>query len=148
MTTSHDPDTKTVIAFDVGLRLAQQGQRLWRIDIGTVGRLAVDQSMQQVQHMRLGRHARIQGQFHSPDDDLLIVMKDKGKDIGHLTITTGAAKHLVLQLPKGQWQFQEGCAIAQGTGLALDDGKVMPPVVNRSWWLVVTAFYDPRMFAE
>jgi hypothetical protein len=62
--------------------------------------------------MRLGRDPRIQGQFHSPEDDLFVVMEDKGKNIGHLTITAGAAKHLVLQLSKGQRQFQEGRTIA------------------------------------
>lgn len=98
--------------------------------------------------MRLGRHALIQSQFHSPDDNLFVVMKNQSEDVGHLPITTGAAKHLILQLSKARRQFQEGCAIAQSTGLALDDGKVMPPVINRPWWFVVAAFYDPRMFAE
>ena len=148
MTTSYDPDQQAIVALYIGLGFAQQGQRLWRIDVGTVGRLAVNQPMQQVQHMRLGRYTRIQSQFHSPEYDLFVVMKDESKDIGHLTITTRAAEHLVLQLPKGQRQFQKGRTIAQGTGLALDDGKVMPPVVNRPRRLVVAAFYDPRMFAE
>lgn len=53
-------------------------------------------------------------------------MTDKSKNIGHRTITTGAAKHLILQLPKSDRQFQEGRTIAQGTGLALDDRKEMP----------------------
>lgn len=143
-----DLGTQAIIAFDIGLGFTQQGQRLWGIDVGTIDCLAVDQPTQQVQHMRLGRHPRIQCQFHSPEDDLFVVMKDKGKDIGHLTITAGAAKHLILQLSEGQRQFQEGCTIAQSTGFALDDGKVMPPVINRPWWFVVAAFYDPRMFAE
>jgi hypothetical protein len=99
MTASYDPDPQAVVAFDVGLGFTQQGQRLWRID---VGRLTVDQSMQQVQHMRLGRYARIQSQFHSPDNDLFVVMKHKREDIDHLTVTAGAAKHLVLQLPEGR----------------------------------------------
>ncbi|CUX06193.1 hypothetical protein AGR1C_pAt40276 [Agrobacterium fabacearum TT111] len=51
--------------------------------------------------MRFGCHARIQGQFHSAKDDLFVMMEDESKDIGHLTITAGAAKHLVLQPPKG-----------------------------------------------
>ncbi|WP_348630464.1 transposase [Rhizobium leguminosarum] len=38
-------------------------------------------------------------------------MKDKSKDIGHLTITAEAAEHLVLQLPEGQRQFLEGRAM-------------------------------------
>ena len=143
-----DPDAQTIVALDIGLGFVKQGQRVWRIDIGAIGRLAVDQPMQQVQHMRLRRYARIQSQFHSPDDDLFVVMKNESKDIDHLTITARAAKHLVLQPSKGQRQFQEGRTIAQGTRFALDDRKVMPPVVNRSRRFVVAAFYDPRMFAE
>lgn len=138
---------QAIIALDIGLGFTQQGQRLWRIDVGTVGRFAVDQPVQQVQHVRLGCHACIQSLFHSPGDDLFVVMKDEGEDIGHLAVTAGAAKRLVLQLSKGQRQFQEGRTIAQGTGLALDDRKVMPPVVNRPRRLVVAAFNDPRMFA-
>ena len=110
--------------------------------------LPVDQPVQQVQNMRLGRYASIQGQFHRPNDNLFVVMKNERKNIDHLTITTGAAEHLVLQFPKGRRQFQERCTIAQGTGLALDDGKIVPPVVNSPWWFVVAALYDPRMFAE
>lgn len=98
--------------------------------------------------MHFGCHALIQSQFHSTDDGLFVVMKDEGKDIGHLTITTRAAQHLLLQLSKGQRQFQEGCAIAQCSRLALDDRKVMAPVVNRPRRFVVAAFYDPRMFAK
>ena len=56
----------------------------------------VDEAMQQVQHMRLGRDALIQSQFHSPDHNLFVVMKHQSEDIGHLTITAGTAKHLVL----------------------------------------------------
>ncbi|CDZ64847.1 Hypothetical protein NGAL_HAMBI2605_66050 [Neorhizobium galegae bv. orientalis] len=88
--------------------------------------------------MRFGCHAVIQ----SPGDNLVFVMEDKSKDIGHLAITAWAAKHLFLQLPKGQRQFQEGCAIAQSTGLALDDGKAMPPVIIRQRRFVVA---DPLM---
>ena len=131
MATSHDPDTQAIVAFDVGLGFTQQGQRLWRVDVRAVSRFPIDQTMERVQHMCLGRDALIQSQLHCPDDDLFVVMKHQSEDIGHLTITAGAAKHLILQLSEGQRQFQEGCAIAQGSRLALDDGKVMPPVVNR-----------------
>ncbi|MBB4577219.1 hypothetical protein GGI59_006051 [Rhizobium lentis] len=106
MATSHDPDTQAIVPFYIGLGFPQQGQRLWRIDVRTGGRLAVNQPMQQVQDVRLGRHACIQGQFHGPDNNLFVLMEDKSKDIGHLTVPAGAAEHLVLQLPEGQRQFQ------------------------------------------
>lgn len=48
MATSHDLDTQTIVAFYIDFGFAQQGQRLWPIDVGTVGRFAVDQSVQQV----------------------------------------------------------------------------------------------------
>jgi hypothetical protein len=102
MTASCGPQAQTIVAFDISLGFTQQRERLWRINVGPIDRLAIDQPMQQVQYMRLGRHACIQGQFHSPDDNLFVVMKHQSKDIGHLTITAGAAEHLVLQLPKGQ----------------------------------------------
>ncbi|MGO7733167.1 hypothetical protein [Rhizobium leguminosarum] len=47
MATSHDPHPQTIVAFYIGLGFMQQGERLWRIDVGTVSRLAVDQSMPQ-----------------------------------------------------------------------------------------------------
>ncbi|MBB2830666.1 UNVERIFIED_ORG: hypothetical protein GGD51_000767 [Rhizobium esperanzae] len=68
MAASHDPDTQAIVAFDVGLGFAQQGQRLWRVDVRTVSRFAIDQPMRQVQHMRFGSHASIQRQFHSAED--------------------------------------------------------------------------------
>lgn len=46
-------------------------------------------------------HALIESQFYSSNDNLFVVMKHKSKDIGHLAITTKAAEHLVLKLPKG-----------------------------------------------
>ncbi|MOA34257.1 hypothetical protein D3C78_1556220 [compost metagenome] len=97
--------------------------------------------------MRLGRDALIQSQLHSPDDDLFVVMKHQSKDIGHLTIAAQATQHLVLQLSKRQRQFQERRTIAQGSGFALDNRKVMSPVVNRPRRFVVAALNDPRMFA-
>ena len=80
MTTSYNPDPQAIVAFDVGLGFANQGKCLWCVDIGTVSCLAVYQTMQQVQHMRFGCHAGIQGQFHSTKDDLFVVMKNESKD--------------------------------------------------------------------
>jgi hypothetical protein len=142
MATSHDPDTQAIVAFDVGLGFTQQGQRLWRVDVRAVSRFPIDQTMQQVQHMCLGRDALIQSQLHSPDDDLFVVMKHQSQDIGHLTIAAQATQHLVLQLSKGPRQFQERRTIAQGSGFALDDRKVMPPVVNRSRWFPTFQYDD------
>ena len=69
MTTSHDPDPQTVIAFYIGLGFTQ------RLSVSMSGPSVVDQTLQQVQHLRLGRDALIQSQLHSADDNLFVVMK-------------------------------------------------------------------------
>src|SRR3546814_18424086 len=86
--------------------------------------------------------------FHSPDDNLFVVMKHQSQDIGHLTMAAQATQHLVLQLSKRQRQFQERRTITKGSGFAPDNGTVMPQVRHRPRRLVVARFYVPRMFAE
>ena len=46
--------------------------------------LAIDQPMQQVQHMGLGGHARSQGHFHSHQHGLFIVMQNQRQNVDHL----------------------------------------------------------------
>jgi hypothetical protein len=59
------------------------------------------------------------------------VVQHQGEDIDHLAIAAGLAQHVILQLSEGRRQFQEGRAVPKGAGLALDDGQIMPPVVDR-----------------
>ena len=91
MAASGNLGTQTVVAFDVRLGLAAQGQRLWRIQWRHAHHLAVDQPVQQVQDMGLGRHALAQRKFHSDKHRLFVVLQDEGQDIDHLAVTTGLA---------------------------------------------------------
>ena len=61
MATSPDPSAKAIVAFYVSLGFTQQCQRLWRVDVGTVGDLAVDQSVQQKR--LIGLMSNRSGQF-------------------------------------------------------------------------------------
>lgn len=57
-----------IVAFDIGLRLIGDRQGLRRVDIERHEGFAVTRTMQQVQHMRLGRHAGRQRHVdHSTD---------------------------------------------------------------------------------
>ena len=98
--------------------------------------------------MGLGRHALGQGQFHRRQHGLFVVPENQGKDVDHLAITVGLAQHLLLQLPEGRRELGKGGAIAQGTRLALKNGKVMPPVIDRSWRHLVVALDDAAMLAQ
>ena len=81
MAASRDLAAQSVIAFDIGLGLAPQGQRLRGIQRWTTDDLAVDEAVQEVQHMGLGRHALGQRQFHGGQHGLLIVVQHEGEDI-------------------------------------------------------------------
>ena len=100
MATTCNLGTQAVIAFDIGLGLAMQGQCLRRVQWWPANHLAVDQAVQQVQHMGFGRHALGQRQFHGGQHSLLIVVQDKGEDIDHLPVPAGLAQHVILQLPE------------------------------------------------
>jgi len=95
----------------------------------------------------LGRHALGERQFHRGENCLFIVVQDEGENIHHLAITAGLAQHVILQLPEGRWQFQERGAVPKSPRLALDDRQIVPPVVNRLWWQLVTALDHAGMFA-
>ena len=94
---------QAVIALDIGHGLAMQDQRLWRIQWRPADHLAVDQAVQQVQDMGLGRHTLSQRQLHSGEHGLFIVLQYEGENIHHLPITTGFAQHVILQLSEGRW---------------------------------------------
>ena len=74
---------QAVIALDIGLWFAVQGQCLRSIQWRSAHDLAVDQSVQQVQQMGLGGHALGQGKLHGDEHSLFIVMQHQGKDIHH-----------------------------------------------------------------
>ena len=132
MTASGHLGAQAVIAFDIRLRFSAQYQCLWCVDLGPVGRLAIDQPVQQVQHMGLGWHPCGQGQFHGSQHGLFIVMQDEGKDIDHFPVTAGSAQHLILELAEGGGHLDEWGTVAQRTGFALDHRQIMPPIIDRA----------------
>src|ERR1700722_7468395 len=64
-----------VIAFDVGPGLVGQCQSLWGSDHRRSGRLAIDQPVEPVEDVGLGRHAILQRQFHRHQHGLLVMVK-------------------------------------------------------------------------
>lgn len=55
---------------------------------------------------------------------------------------------MLLQGAEGRRHLGKGCTVAQGPGLALDDGQIMPPVVDRPAETIMRAGEDPAMFAD
>ena len=89
MAAPRDVGTQAIIAFDIGLGFMVQEQRLRGIKRRPIDCLAIDQSVQKVQHMGLGRHTCCQGHFHRSQHGLLIVMQDQRQDVDHLSVATG-----------------------------------------------------------
>ncbi|SEO34479.1 hypothetical protein SAMN04488103_1261 [Gemmobacter aquatilis] len=71
-----DLGAQAVIAFDIGLGFTAQDQCLRRIQWWPANHLAIDQPVQQIQHMGFGGHASRQGHFHCGQHSLFIVVQD------------------------------------------------------------------------
>ena len=78
-----------IVSFDIGLGLVDERQGLRRIDSRRREGFAVDEAMQQVQHMRFGRNAGLQCHVDGRQDGLFIVLKDERQDVDHLPIASG-----------------------------------------------------------
>jgi len=76
------------------------------------------------------------------------MLQDKRQDLHHLPVTAWALEEMALQLPESVGQLGKRRPVAQGAGLALDHGQIMPPVIDRSPWQVMGAFDDPGMLAQ
>ena len=66
-----------IVSLDIGLGLIGERQRLRCVEGRRRGGFAVDEAMQQVQHMRFGRNAGLQRHVDRRQYGLFIVLKDK-----------------------------------------------------------------------
>src|ERR1700727_572932 len=101
-----------IVAFDVGLRFGGEGQSIRRLHGWWVDRLAVDQSVQHVQNMGLGRRASLQSQFDGSEHGLLVMLEDESQNLDHLAVAAWRLEHALLQSPEGTREIGEGRAIA------------------------------------
>jgi len=104
--------------------------------------------MQQIEDMGLGRRAGAQSQFDGAEHGLLVMMQDQSKDFDHLPIAARPFEEMLLQAFEGLGQIDEGRAIAQGSGLALNDRQMMAPIIDRLAVASVRALNDPAVFAK
>ena len=81
---------QAVVALDIGLAARWRRLRACGASIGggRVG-LAVDQPVQEVQDMGLGRHAGLQRQLDGAEHGLFVVLQDQGEDLDHLPVAAG-----------------------------------------------------------
>src|SRR5579872_3073382 len=84
--------TKDVVSLDVGLRLGRERQGVGRIDGQRVDWLAVDQPVQQVEDVRLGRRASLQRQLHGSQYSLLVMLKNESQNLDHLAVAARRLK--------------------------------------------------------
>ena len=87
---------QSVVALDVGLRLGGQRQSLGRLYRRRIRRLPVDQSVQQVQNMCLGRRAGFQRQFDGGEHGLFVMLENQSQDLDHLAVAAWRLEHALL----------------------------------------------------
>ena len=91
------PDfAQRVVALDVGLRLGGERQSIRRLHDWWVDWLAVNQSVQHIQNMRLGRRASLQRQFDSGEHGLFVMLENQSQDLDHLAVAARRLEHTLL----------------------------------------------------
>ncbi len=125
-----------------------QGQLLGRLKAGSSVRLAIDKTVQKIEDVGLGGNTCIQCQFDCAEDCLLVVLKDQCQDLRHLPVAASTLEEVALKLPERIGHLRKRGTIAQGSGLALDDCQVVPPVIDGSTWQMMGAPEDTFVFAE
>src|SRR6185437_1959253 len=141
--------TKGVVSPDVGLRLGRKREGVRRIDGQRVDWLAVDQPVQQVEDVRLGRRASLQRQLHGSQYSLLVMLKNESQNLDHLAVAARRLEHALLQSAEGRRHLSERRAVAQGSRFALNDRQIVPPVENGGRTLaLVAAGKNAAMFAD
>ena len=101
-----------IVAFDIGQWLAGQPQRLWSGDRRRGHRRAVQQPVQQVEDMGLGRNTGFKCQLDGAQHRLFIVVQHQGQDIDHFSVPAGLAQHLCLQHTEGFGSTRKGSGIS------------------------------------
>jgi hypothetical protein len=106
-----------------------KAQRLWRIDWWRRRRIGVGQAVQDIENMGLGRDPSIKCKLDRAQYRLLIMMEHECQYLCHLPIAAWSLEDLPLQLRERLGELGKGCAIAQDTGFALDNGQIMVPIL-------------------
>ena len=109
---------------------------------------AIDQPVQQIEHMRLGRRACFQRQLHGTEHRLLVVLQHQRQDLHHLPVATRALEQDAPAAAGTPRQLDERRAVPQRAGLALHHRQVVPPVVDRPARQCGAAVDDPRVLAQ
>ena len=94
----------------------------------SVDRLAVDQAVQQVQHVSLRRDAGLQRRFDDSEHGLLVMLEDESQNLDHLAVAARGLKHALLQSSEGGGERR---AVPKCTRFALNDRQIAPPIENR-----------------
>ena len=98
--------------------------------------------------MRLGGHACFQRQFYGTQNRVFIVVQNQGQDIHHLSVAAWFTQHVILQTAEGVGHLGERRTIAQGSGFALNDSQIVPPIIDHPAWFVVRPLNDAVMGAN
>jgi len=85
-----------VIALYVGPRFTAQGQGLRRRYGRRRCRLGIDQTVQKIEDVRLGRNAAYQRHFYSTQHGLFVVLQHQGQDLDHLAIAARPLEEMAL----------------------------------------------------
>jgi hypothetical protein len=112
-----------IVSFDIGLGLIGERQCVRCVEGRRIEGFAVDEAMQQVQHMRLGRNAGLQCHVDGREHCLFVVLENKCQDFDHLPVAAWLLEQVLLQGPEGFRKLNEWSTIAKSAGLAFTTAR-------------------------
>ncbi len=80
--------------------------------------------MQHIEDVDLGGDADLECHLHCGQHGLLAMLQNENQALDHLPVASGLPEQMLLQLLESFGQFCEGSAVAQSTGLALDNRQI------------------------
>lgn len=137
-----------VVSFNISLGFIGERQCLRGIEGWRREGFAVNEPMQQVQHMRLGRNARLQRHVDGRQDCLLVVLQDERQDIDHLPIAPRLLEQVLLQGPECIGKLDERCAVTKSTRLTLHHRQIVTPVVDGLTRPIMRPIYDAAVLTN
>ena len=137
-----------ILAFHISLRLGGQREGGRSQDRRRAQRGAIDQSVQQIEDVGLGRHAGLQGEFDSSSTTCSSCWRTRDRISTISRSPPGRLSRCCCKDRNAGGISAKGGAVAQGAGLALDHGQIMAPVIDGPAQAIVRARKHAAMLTD
>src|SRR5271170_7365491 len=106
-----------VVSLDIGPGFGGERQGVRRLYGWWVDWLSVDQPVQHIQNMGLGRRASLQCQFDGGEHGLFVMLENQSQDLDHLSVVPGVLSMRCCRARKAGGSSAKGAPLRRAPGL-------------------------------